>query len=51
MVYVGKETRREGLCFGENPAIMQIVKAVSMKQIYVRQTFLIDSCYKIEGKR
>lgn len=47
MVYVGKETKEEGLCCGEKPAIIRL----SMKQISVRQTFLINSCYKIEGRK
>lgn len=31
--------------------LCRLSKLLSMKQIYVRQTFLIDSCYKNEGKR
>lgn len=47
MVYVGKETKKEGLCCGEKPAIIRLF----MKQISVRQIFLINSCYKIEGRK
>lgn len=50
MVFVGKETKREGLGCGENPAIMQVVKVVSRKQIYVRQTFSLTAVIKLKEK-